>query len=565
VSDAASSRDAAPWRWAAAVVAVAVCARLPFLGVGLVPDEGGYAYVAAAWADGKRLYHDAWVDRPQGILLLYRALLALHHDAVAVRLGAIAAGATVTALLLAAGWLGHSRRAGVWAAAVYAIAGVAPRLEGYTLHGELASAAPSTAALAAALAWQRGGRPWLLPLAGALGGAALLMKQSGFDGLAAALVVALRGAGRRPERLGRGALVVAGAALPLAVAGLHGAALGFREYWRAVAGYRLAAGPSVSERAAELAGSLDLAAADLLPLALVAAAGAVCARAGGGGGPMFAWVGAAFLGFHVGGAYWAHYYMQLLAPLSLLAGVAIAAVPRMVLRTLVAMFAVSPTLILLARLAVADGERRLDVVPSQRPAERDERVALYLRRRTSPDDRIYVLVSRPNVYFVAGREPPTRYLWHPPLRSMPGAMADLRRTLAGPRAPAFVVLYQPVDHVDPSGRLGRVLAQRYVADRRAPPGVPPILAHAGGADGRSTARVLPGRTQGPGSRGDGAHNEVGAATRRRARRAPRPPAWQRRRRAAPVRRPRRAATSRPVSRRAAPRAHRRRGSPSPAR
>ena len=55
------------------VGAVAVLLRLPFLTSGLGEDEGGYAYVARAWGHGAHLYTAAWVDRPQGLLLAYRA------------------------------------------------------------------------------------------------------------------------------------------------------------------------------------------------------------------------------------------------------------------------------------------------------------------------------------------------------------------------------------------------------------------------------------------------------------------------------------------------------------
>jgi len=428
------------------------------------------------WADGGRLYHDAWVDRPQGLMLVYRALLELHHDPLAIRLGAVAAGAAVTVLLLAVGWLAHSRAVGMWAATIYAVAGVAPRLEGYTLHAELAAAVPATAAVAAALLWSRRDEAWLLVVAGLLGAAGVLMKQSGFDGLVVAFAIAVsrdRALGRSLER---GTLVVGGAALMLAASAIHGALVGFGEYWNALVGYRLAGGPSVSQRVVELAGSLELAARDLLPLVALAAVGAAsCARGGAGCRLPLVWLAAAFAGFHVGGAYWAHYYLQLLPPLSLLAAVAVAGLAARRVRVVSGTAAVAPVALLFVQLILAAPDRRSDVIPSHSPAERDERVARYLRRHTAPDERIYVLVSRANVYFLAGRQPATRYLWHPPLQRIRGAMRQLERGLSHPRGPAFIVRYQPVADVDRSGHLARILATHYVVDRRAPPELPAIL------------------------------------------------------------------------------------------
>jgi hypothetical protein len=478
------------WPAVAAVASVAALARVPFLGVGLVPDEGGYARVASEWADGARLYHDAWVDRPQGLVLAYRLLLGLHEGPLAMRLGAASASTAVTVLLVAVGWLAHSRAAGIWAAGLYAVLGVAPRIEGYTLHAELVAAVPATAAIAAALCWRRRGRDWLLVFAGLLGGAGLLMKQTGFDGLLVALAIAVSGASTRRTALRRAGLVMAGAAAALGTSSLHGALVGFDAYWNALVGHRLGLDPSASERVANLSRSLDLAARDLLPLTIVAAVGAArCVGDGVRRSVPLVWLVAALAGFHVGGTYWAHHYVQLIGPLSLLGGIAIAGLRRSRLRAAAAAVALVPMAVVFAQLALAAPSQRIARIPSGPPAERDERVARHLQRHTTRDERIYVLVSRANVYFSAERRAPTPYLWHPPLRRIPGAMRDLARELSGPRGPSYIVVYQPVDRVDSTGRLGRILAAHYVADRCAPPGLPPILARRHGRATRASPKT----------------------------------------------------------------------------
>ena len=71
------SRERPAW-WALAASAVAAfLLHIPFLSTPLSVDEGGYGYVAHWWARGADLYGDVWVDRPQGLLLLYRWALAL--------------------------------------------------------------------------------------------------------------------------------------------------------------------------------------------------------------------------------------------------------------------------------------------------------------------------------------------------------------------------------------------------------------------------------------------------------------------------------------------------------
>jgi hypothetical protein len=230
------------------------------------------------------------------------------------------------------------------------------------------------------------------------------MKQTGFDGLLVAFVIALSGARTRRAALRRAALVVVGAGAVIGGSAAHGALVGFEGYWNALVGYRLGLGPPVPERLANLARSLDLAARDLLPLALLAAVGA--ARRVRGDVPLL-WLAAALAGFHVGGAYWAPYYVQLIAALSLLAGIAIATLRPASVRIAAGAAAVAPVAVLFGQFALAEPLERTAVIPAAPPAERDQRVARHLKRRTTSDERIYVLVSRPNVYFAADRRSPT--------------------------------------------------------------------------------------------------------------------------------------------------------------
>src|SRR5438309_4284259 len=117
----------------------ALLLRLPFLTTGIGPDEGGYAYVASRWAHGTQLYSRIWIDRPQGLLLVYRALLEIADKPWAIRLGAVLFGVSITFLVGLIGWLLRGPVAGVASAVVYAVVGVAPHLEGFTFNGELAA------------------------------------------------------------------------------------------------------------------------------------------------------------------------------------------------------------------------------------------------------------------------------------------------------------------------------------------------------------------------------------------------------------------------------------------
>ena len=91
---------------------LAALLRLPFVFTGLSTDEGGYAYVAQQWSRGARSTSDAWLDRPQGLLLTYRHCSGSTTRGWTIRLGVMLAGAIITVALGAIGWLLAGRRVG---------------------------------------------------------------------------------------------------------------------------------------------------------------------------------------------------------------------------------------------------------------------------------------------------------------------------------------------------------------------------------------------------------------------------------------------------------------------
>ncbi|MFL6162000.1 MAG: hypothetical protein ACJ74U_07210 [Jatrophihabitantaceae bacterium] len=317
----------------------AIAIRLPLLGVPLDADEGGYAYLARRWAGGSRLYGAAWVDRPQALLVGYRLVTDLGRSRIWIHLAAIGLALLLLAAVASAGWALAGRRAAVFGAFLVAIVGAAPHLQGFMFNGELAAGAFSASAVAGAAWYLRRGNGWLLVLAGGFGAIALLMKQSGFDGLLTALVCAVavgqdgvaeratvaerdrlaepatvaerdtvperdtlperdtvpeRDTLPRRDRDGRAAsripltgrsravaAVLLGAAGPLGLAALHAALTSWRDWWFAVVGYRLhtSAGSrgGLSGRWHNLTAGLPRLWPDLLPLGVLGLAGlALC-------------------------------------------------------------------------------------------------------------------------------------------------------------------------------------------------------------------------------------------------------------------------------------------------
>ena len=454
------------WIAFAAIALLAAALRVPFMWAGVGADEGGYAFIAHEWAGGAHLYRDLFVDRPQGLIVLYRGLTDIGYHAWAIRLGAVLAGTLLTLLVGAIGWMLRSRSAGIAAAAIFAVAGVAPRLEGFTMEGELAAAVPAAAAVACAVRWRMVRRDRWLAVSGFLGAVAILMKQSGFDGLLLAVIVAAAAAAPWRARARRVAVVAAGACVLAAAAVVHGLAIGWSDYWLGVYGWRAQEdlGRSLGARADDFANQISRIAPDVWALALVAVLGlAVCVRRWRALWVAPVWFVSGFIALNGGGLYLPHYFIQLLPPLALLAGIAAGAAYARSPLVAVALIclAIAPVAVTLADYATMSAGQRERAIRWERRYDIDVRAARFIRAHSTRRDRVFALPSRADLYFLADRLPPTPYLWeHTPL-VRPSTLVGLRARLSGPARPKFVVEVRNARDIDPTGRLKRVVARHY--------------------------------------------------------------------------------------------------------
>jgi 4-amino-4-deoxy-L-arabinose transferase-like glycosyltransferase len=467
---AEQARERPAWWALAAAAGAALLLHLPFLTTPLSVDEGGYGYVAEWWSRGADLYGDVWVDRPQGLLLLYRAALALPGSHVFdIRLMAAlwsCAIAIVVGLLVT---YQAGRRAGAAAALLSGLLSTAPVIEGFTANGELMATLPALIALALTARWQLRGGLELMFAAGLFAGGAVLVKQSGYDGGLAAglwlLLAAWRGWKPPAEALRALGALTLGVVLIVGAAALHGALTGFHDWWFAVADYRLSvesvATGSVSERISLLGDSLRTAGPVVGALVALALPGVWLALRRPESVLLALWLGLSLTGFALGGLFHGHYYVGPLTPLCALAALTLAAVPpRLALALGLA------TLILPAYKAwpayTADGTRERSLASSSDSRiVSDGAVGRYLHAHTGPDDRIYALYADASLYLASGRRSPYPYLWFLGVQHIPGALQRLRDTLAGPAAPRYVAVYQQPRTIDKRGDIGRILTRRY--------------------------------------------------------------------------------------------------------
>jgi 4-amino-4-deoxy-L-arabinose transferase-like glycosyltransferase len=450
--------------------------RLRFLDVPLSVDEGGYAAIARFWARGGHLYRDVWVDRPQGLLLLYRGAEGLlGPNVLAVRLLAtLWAAGIVSVLALLVARL-STQRIGLLAAGLFAILSVGPRLEGFAANGELLAALPSVAALCAFTPWLLGrGRTWSPLAAGALAACAVLVKQSGYDagGAIVLWLAAAAAAGWRPRREALRALglVVAGACVPVALAVAHGALVGLHAWWFAVVDYRLSvesvATGSTSLKLTLLWESFRTAWPCLVPLLVLSPIGAVAAwRRSRELRLLVLWSALALTAFALGGLFHPHYYVGLIAPLSALAAIGADAIARRLGRSRARLvLAATFVPVLIAALPAYDASSPAAVSWRTSHDSRiltDKQVGAWLKAHTTPDQTIYALYADASLYYAADRRWPYRYLWYLGVQHIPGALGELERVLAGPSAPRYVAIYQQPGMIDKTGTVQRILDRRY--------------------------------------------------------------------------------------------------------
>ncbi len=459
------------WRWHLLIVAVVVAMRARFLWTPITSDEGGYLSVARYWSRGATLYREAWVDRPQGLLVLFRGLNALGLDSpFGVRLLAIAAGllgafacASVASTLV-------GRRAYVPAGLITGVLLAVPQYEGFIANAELLSGAIGAAGLAMVLAAVWGGRcgsARTLAAAGAVSGYALLTKQSAFDTVAiAGVVLAVSAVRRTPGAMLRLAAYAGGVAAIVALAAIHGALTGWSRWWFAVAGYRLGH-RSVLETAdwAKLRETLAIVRPIVGPAVLVGIGLLVAFRRSVSFraiAVVCGWLAFSVVAFLAGGLFHRHYWVLLMFPLGTLLGSAAALPAR---REWAALAVAAIVVVPLGYTVGAVGLPR-DRVGRELSGDgrfrADEAIAHWYRdHRIDRSQEIYALCASAGLYGNVDSNAPYPYLWFLNIQDIPGAKQQLTELLGGPRAPTFVALYQAPDACDRSGALGEAVLANY--------------------------------------------------------------------------------------------------------
>lgn len=474
----------------AAILAAFWLVRWPFRETFLIRDEGEYAYIGQRILAGEIPYRDVYNQKTPFAFYAMAAGQRLVGTSVAeLRLfgsayGLVSTGAVYALARAALGPFGAAAAALSFGAMVFDQAGIVHQASTeYFMLLWLALAL---------LAWRRTGgaaRPALAAGAGALAGLAFLTKQSG----AALLVFFAADALWRRRRAGRAALAAAAGDFGAALAGF-GAVLGLAAAWFAahgaldefVAGAWLDIGGYVGERHREVD----------LRTRLETVAGFAGRDAGfwlaGSGGLLLA----ARARADAASGWWLllpvllaaalapggtsrHYFLPLVVPFALGMG----ALAHALARHGGALGAVLALALLLPWLGPLSHGWSLYREPARaapprlfRPFDRAAEVARAIAERTEPGERILIVGSEPQVYYLADRPAATRLIHlYTTTGPYPGALA-LRAEFLGDLAerPRYVLLVNVVSSLTefPSGLpvflrpVLEVLQRDYVVDAR---------------------------------------------------------------------------------------------------
>jgi hypothetical protein len=157
-----------------------------------------------------------------------------------------------------------------------------------------------------------------------------------------------------------------------------------------------------------------------------------------------------------GGSYWPAYGLQLV-PAVVLAVAVVAPRPGRAgrwMRTSARMLA----------LTAVVGSAAMAVVYATVPdVWFQQRTGEWLAASSAPGDTAVVTYGQPSVLEAADMASPYPYLWSVPVRTLDPELDLLRRTLAGPRAPEWLVEMDDLDSwgIDDGGRLRALVAERY--------------------------------------------------------------------------------------------------------
>jgi hypothetical protein len=424
------------WPWVVlAVVMLAVAAiRIRLLDMPLERDEGEYAYTGQLILDGIPPYQLAYSMKFPGTHLAYAMIMQLFGQTPAgIHFGLLLVNAATSGLVFLLARRLLDDVAGVAAGASHAVLSLSPGVMGLAGHASHFVVLPAVAGVLLQLRAMRRGQRWLWFASGVAYGVAVLMKQPGLlfglFGLAHLFWTHWRsGPANGRAVFTTAAWLVGGMATPFLLMCFVLLETGvFVQFvlWTMAYAREYAAMVPLADAPEIFLGHLKNAAGPNWQLWLLAAAGAVAAGrhpALRGWRSLVAGFFAASLLAVCPGLYFRdHYFILLLPAVSLLAGVAMSAAQQAVdgkpaswKNAPLAGFLLAVVWVILQQstlLLTLSPERVVRTMYRFNPFPEAVAVGRYLREHASPQARIAVIGSEPEIYFYARRPSATGHIY----------------------------------------------------------------------------------------------------------------------------------------------------------
>ena len=417
----------------------AIALRVHLLDVPLQRDEGEYAYAGQLLLQGFLPYTKVYNMKMPGIYGAYALMMAILGQTITgIHLGLLLLNLATIIFLFLLGRQLLDRTTGVIAAASFAVLSVGQSVEGVFANAEHFVILPAVAGMLILLRAADSRRHLSLFLSGLLLGLAFLMKQHGVAFIAFAVIYLIyQGCRAQPVSLkpllGNILVLLAGAALPFTLTCLFFLASGgFDKFWFWTFVY---AREYVSLGSPAQGWKIFI--YNLRPI--VASAPLLWVLAGWGVLALFidhkarkrlfftgTLVIFSFLAITPGLYFRPHYFVLLLPAISLVIGVGISSMGRLLARVSQSAAKILPIFVILFALLYPVYNQRLflfEVDPTmasrltydRNPFPESLKIAQYLKERTSTEDTIAVVGSEPQIYFYAHRRAATGYIYTYPL------------------------------------------------------------------------------------------------------------------------------------------------------
>jgi len=430
------------WIWALVLVAVLAAAgvRLRLMNIPLERDEGEFAYAGQLILQGIPPYSTGleYNMKLPGTYAAYAVLMAVFGQTVAgIHLGLIVVTSATTVLIFLLARRLFDDYVGVVAAATHAIMALSPTMLALAAHATHFVILAAVGGLLLLVVGIERRRPLMFLWSGLCLGVAILMKQPGAAFLAfAAAYLAWHDLRVRPilwrQLIGRMGLLVAGGAVPFGLTCLILWRAGvFANFWFWTFAYAREYAGVVPVRTG-IDYLFQLFQGTIGPavwLWIIAGVGAVVVLLERRSRRAAAFcIGLAVFSFAAtaAGFYWRNHYFILMIPaLAILVGAAVLALVRLAIRSGVpAALRWIPVGLFLAALVYTVAEKNVREVLFKLPPDEANRamyganpfpesrqIAEYIEKHTSPDDRIAILGSEPQIFFLAHRHSATGYIY----------------------------------------------------------------------------------------------------------------------------------------------------------